>query len=198
MSHYKFIPTELIPELLSTPFRVQTNWHVITGAPSSGKTTVINQLAAEGFQTVPESARLYIENAIAGGQTINQLREDIPAMQHGIHEKQVQIENELITTDFNFLDRGIVDCLAWHRVFGLDPNEFLPDCFYHRYASVFNLAPLPYIDDGARYENPSIVGFLDEWTNRDYQALGYKIIRVPVLPPEERLEFILDKVNSDI
>jgi predicted ATPase len=53
--------TELDPDLLSTPFRVQTNWHVITGAPSSGKTTLIDQLAAKGFRTVPEGARLYIE-----------------------------------------------------------------------------------------------------------------------------------------
>ena len=32
----------LDPALLSTPFKIQTNWHVITGAPSSGKTTMIN------------------------------------------------------------------------------------------------------------------------------------------------------------
>ena len=52
--------TELDPDLLSTPFEVQTNWHVITGAPCSGKSTLIDQLANHGFQTVPESARLYI------------------------------------------------------------------------------------------------------------------------------------------
>jgi hypothetical protein len=31
---------ELDPDLLSAPFRVQTNWHVITGAACSGKTTL--------------------------------------------------------------------------------------------------------------------------------------------------------------
>lgn len=36
---------ELEPELLSTPFAVQTNWHVITGAICCGKTTLINLLA---------------------------------------------------------------------------------------------------------------------------------------------------------
>ena len=36
---------ELDPDLLSTPFGVQTNWHVITGAAGSGKTTLIDLLA---------------------------------------------------------------------------------------------------------------------------------------------------------
>jgi ABC-type taurine transport system ATPase subunit len=56
-----FIATELDPDLLSAPFGVQTNWHVITGAASCGKTTLIDLLADQGFQTVPETARLYIE-----------------------------------------------------------------------------------------------------------------------------------------
>ena len=34
--------TELDPDLLSTPFDVQTNWHVITGAACCGKTTLID------------------------------------------------------------------------------------------------------------------------------------------------------------
>jgi predicted AAA+ superfamily ATPase len=55
-SQHDFRTTELDPDLLSTPFGVQTNWHVITGAPSCGKTTLINLLADKGLQTVPESA----------------------------------------------------------------------------------------------------------------------------------------------
>ena len=64
-SRHDFRATELDPYLLSTPFRVQTNWHVITGAPSSGKTTLIDQLADKGFQTVPEGARQYLEREVA-------------------------------------------------------------------------------------------------------------------------------------
>ena len=52
---------ELDSGILSTPFRVQTNWHVIAGTLSCGKTTLIDQLANQGFRTVPEGARLYLE-----------------------------------------------------------------------------------------------------------------------------------------
>jgi hypothetical protein len=63
-----FRTTELDLGLLSTPFRVQTNWHVRTGAVSSGITTLIDQLADRGFQTVPEATRLYIEEEMAKGR----------------------------------------------------------------------------------------------------------------------------------
>ena len=42
---HSFRATKLDAELLSTPFGVQTNWHVIAGAQSCGKTTLIDQLA---------------------------------------------------------------------------------------------------------------------------------------------------------
>ena len=61
--------TELNPDLLSIPFRVQTTWHVLTGAPSSGKTTLIDQLAGRGFQTAAEVARVYMERELAKGRT---------------------------------------------------------------------------------------------------------------------------------
>lgn len=46
--------------------------------------------------------------------------------------------------------------------------------------------------DGFRYKQDALQGFTDEWHTRDYRALGYRIIRVPVLPPEERLVFVLE------
>jgi predicted ATPase len=193
---HEFRATELDPNLLSTPFRVQTNWCVITGAPSSGKSTLIDQLADKGFQTVPEGARLYIEREMARGRTIHEIRENMAALQRGIEAMQMSIERGLRATDAACLDRGIPDCLAWHRLFGLNPNEILPDCFHHRYASVFMLDPLPYQENGARFEDASIVGYLHEWHTRDYSALGYSVVRVPVLVPEERLAFVLERLSE--
>ena len=193
---HDFRTTELDPDLLSTPFGVQTNWHVITGAPSCGKTTLVDQLASQGFQTVPEGARLYMEREMARGRSIYEIRENAAALQCGIKDMQRSIETGLRATDALFLDRGVPDCLAWHRLFGLDPNEMLPQCFRHRYAFVFVLDPLPYQGNGARFEDASIVGYLDEWHARDYGALGYEVVRVPVLPPDERLAFVLERLSE--
>jgi predicted ATPase len=192
-----FRTTELDPELLLTPFRVQTNWHVITGAPCCGKTTLIDQLARQGFQTVPEGARLYIEREMARGRTIHPIRENAAALQHRIKEMQLEIEGGLRPVDVAFLDGAVPASLAWYRVFGLNPNEMLPDCFRHRYASVFVLDPLPFQVDEQRVEEvAAIAAHLDAWLARDYSALGYDVVRVPVLSPEERLAFVLERLSE--
>ncbi|MGD9002686.1 MAG: AAA family ATPase [Anaerolineae bacterium] len=193
---HDFRTTELDRDLLSTPFGVQTNWHVITGAPSSGKSTLIDQLADRGFQTVPETGRLCLERELAKGHTIDEIRKDMAAMQMAVIEMQSEIEHGLRATDVVFLDGAIPGCLAWHRAFGLNPNEILPECFHHRYASVFILAPLPFQENGARNGDAPIVGHLDEWLARDYSSLGYQVVRVPVLSIQERLALILETLSE--
>ena len=186
--------TELNSDLLSTPFAVQTNWHVITGAPCCGKTTLIDQLAGKGFQTLPEGARLYIEREMAKGQPMHPIRVDAVALQRRIKDTQLSIEAGLRANDVAFLDRAVPDSLAWYRAFGLNPNEILLECFRHRYASVFLLDPLPFQpDDGRAEEVAAIAGYLDEWHARDYSAFVYDVVRVPVLSPQERLAFVLDR-----
>jgi predicted ATPase len=182
--------------MLSSAFEVQTNWHVIAGAQSCGKTTLIDQLADQGFQTVPEGARLYLEKEMARGRTIDEIRENMPALQRGIVDTQLRIEGELRATEVAFLDRAVPDCLAWCRVYGPNPNEILTKCFRHRYASVFVLDRLQIQQDGLRPEDEALAAFLDEWIHRDYSALGYKVVRVPVLSPQERLAFVLERLSE--
>jgi predicted ATPase len=39
----------------------ETNWYVITGAPSSGKTTLLKELEELGYRVIHEVARAFIE-----------------------------------------------------------------------------------------------------------------------------------------
>jgi predicted ATPase len=193
---HDFRTTELDPDLLSTPFRVQTNWHVITGTVSSGKSTLIDQLADRGFQTVPESGRQYVEREMAKGRTIDEIRENMAAIQIAIKDMQQEIEHGLRANDVLFLDGAVPGSLAWYRVFGLNPNEILLECFHYRYASVFILDPLPFQENGARDGDADKVDYLDEWLARDYSALGYRVVRVPVLSLQERLAFVLERLSE--
>ncbi len=193
-SPHEFRTTDLDVVLLSTRFRVQTNWHVITGAPSCGKTTLINLLADKGFRTVPEGARQYMESEMARGRTIDEIHKKGAALQRRVADLQLSIERGLRANDVAFLDGAVPGSLAWFRVFGLNPNEVLPRCFRHRYASVFVLDRLPLRPNGLRFEDDAHAGFLDEWIARDYGALGYSVVRVPVLAPEERLGFVLERL----
>jgi predicted ATPase len=193
---HDFKVSALDPAILSSPYQVHTNWHVITGAPCCGKTTLIGQLAEEGYQTVPETARVYFDVEIAKGRTIPEILADKPGTQRGIEEMQLSIEDALNPEDTVFLDRGLPDCLSWHRNAGLDPNELLPKCFRRRYASVFVLDLLPFVGDGAREYDTAEVDYLDKQIASDYGALGYGVVRVPVLPPPDRLAFVLEWLSE--
>jgi predicted ATPase len=168
---------------------------VITGAISCGKTTLINLLADKGFQTLPEQARRYIERELAKGRTLDQVfgnQDD----QHAITDMRRRAELALRPADIVFLDRGLPDHLWFWRLFGLNPNELLADCIRHRYASVFVLDLLPLELDGARIADEDYTVRLDQALVRDYSALGYDVVRVPVLSPEERLQFVFDRLSD--
>ena len=186
--------TELDPDLLSTPFRVQTNWHVFTGAACAGKTTLIDMLAERGYQTVPEAARPLIEREVARGRVLDEIYANGDALAPAVADVQQRVEHGLRAADTIFLDRGLPDSLFFYRNFGLDPNDLLAECFRHRYASIFLLDRLEFQLDSHRPPGDAYTVLLDKWLHRDYSALGYRVIRVPVLPPQERLEFILEKV----
>ena len=196
VSQHAFSATVLDPDPLSTPFRVQTNWYVITGASCSGKTTLIDQLADKGFQTVPEAARQYFEREFAKGRTIGEIRKDPATFTCQVYDMMIERERGLRATEVTFLDRGLPDGFAFYRFAGLNPNEILPDCFQHRYASVFMLNRFPYQQDGVRAGDDAVADYFESWTARDYSALGYKVVWVPVLPPKERLAFVLERLSE--
>jgi predicted ATPase len=55
---------------------------------------------------------------------------------------------------------------------------------------------LPLQLDGARVEDDTYTVVLEEWLERDYSALGYRVVRVPVLSPQDRLEYVLETLTD--
>jgi predicted ATPase len=62
---------------------------------------------------------------------------------------------------------------------------------------VFILDRLPFIGDKQLDpEDEKSAQFVDDWLERDYAALGYRVVRVPVRSPEERLDFVLERITD--
>jgi predicted ATPase len=193
---HAFRTDELDPKLLAAPFVSSTNWYVIAGAPSCGKTTIVEMLATCGYPIVPEPARTYIEGEMAAGRTIDDLHRDAPGLQRTVVTLEWAVESGLPPDEFLILDGALPMSLAWYRAFGLDPNEILPQCFAHRYAGVFLLDPLPLDVDAIRFADQELVTFLHHWIARDFHSLGYDAIRVPAVRPEQRLRFVIDRLPA--
>jgi predicted ATPase len=190
-----YLENELDPKLLASPFEVQTSWYVITGAPCSGKTTLIDLLAGRGYTTAVETAREYFDIEMRKGRTSQQIRDCGKQTQKAIFEMQKRLERSLQPDEIVFLDRALPDSLTFNRLFGLDPGEILPECFKNRYAGVFILERLPFereVQLGPEEEKPA--QFIDLWLERDYTSLGYQVVRVPVYSPKERLEFVQSQI----
>lgn len=188
----EYLEVVLEPSSLSFTHGVQTNWHVITGAPCSGKTTLIDQFDKLGYFTVEEIGRQYITRELAKGRTLEELRSNESIFQRTLLDLRIRQEQELDPTRMTFLDRGLPDSLTFFRANGLNPNEILRDCQIFRYTSVFLLDRLPLQMNGVRAEDDSKLQFIDEWLLRDYEALGYEVKRVPVLPIAKRVSYVLD------
>lgn len=60
------------------------------------------------------------------------------------------------------------------------------------YKNIFVLDLLPLVQDYARREDEKAQYQIHKLLVNAYSSLGYLIIHVPVLPPEERVNFILE------
>lgn len=92
-----------------------TNWYVITGGPSSGKTTTVNLLRERGYKTTIEHARHYIDTERITGKTVEEIRANQLLFQRGVFDMQIAEEGSLSPDDTVFLDRAIPDARAYYN-----------------------------------------------------------------------------------
>lgn len=170
----------------------QTNWYVITGGPSSGKTTTVNLLKDRGYITTFEHARHYLDTQRLKGKTVEETRRKQGEFQLGVLEMQIEQENEISPEVMVFLDRAIPDALAYYRFLNLPVHEKLTQALQTvSYRKIFVLDSLPIKMDYARNEDSAAQKIIHDLLIEVYQSLHFPVVRVPVLPPEERVEFIL-------
>jgi predicted ATPase len=174
----------------------KTCWYVITGAPCAGKTSVIRCLAASGYAVVHETARAYIEEGLAAGRTLAQIREDELAFERVILRRKIALEAGLDPRHTLFFDRGIPDSIAYFRNAGLDTAECFAAAARLRYAGVFVLARLKLKDDPVRAEDDLGAARLEALIEAAYRQLGYRPVRIPLRPVEERTALILSQIEA--
>lgn len=171
-------------------------WYVITGGPCSGKTTMINEFSKLGFHIVPELARVLIDKEIKTGKSLEEIRRNEIEFQKKVLLLKIEIENITPKEKIVFFDRAIPDSIAYYEILGVSPGYLIKFCKKKRYRKIFFLEQLPFQKDYARTENKEEAKKLSELLFNCYLKLGYKIIRIPVLPVKYRLNAILLHVEE--
>jgi predicted ATPase len=172
-----------------------TNWHVLTGGPSSGKTTTVTLLRKRGFTTTIEHARHYIDLQRLGGRSVEDIRSRQLEFQRGVAAMQMAQEAELDPDELVFLDRALPDSLAYLRFLDLEPDAELVEAVRRAtYRTVFLLDLLPLADDYARTEDAEAQHGIHRLLGEVYRQLDTPVEAVPVLPPGERVDWILARL----
>ena len=173
---------------------------VITGGPSTGKTSIIEKIEKKGFHCFNEISRQITLEARKEG--IPQLFVSDPLLfsERIIEGRIKQFKaSENMDKPLVFFDRGIPDVVAYMDCFGQTYGQhFVESCTLHKYDHVFLLPPWQeiHVSDNERYENFEQAVRIHSYLERAYKEYGYNIIDVPKETVEGRVTFILNKIKN--
>ncbi len=178
--------------VLQSPVGVQlTEWSVLTGAPSAGKTAVIRELQHRSVRCLPEAAEIYIGSRLQLGELLPEICKDKMHLQRSIFQQALVQEQTIATDEHHVFDRSAADALAYCRLYGID-DMYFRDNLKFRYKHVLQLDRLPLRRNKFRIEDETSAQLLDQYLEQVYRELGYNVIRVPVMSVRNRVSFILD------
>jgi predicted ATPase len=167
-------------------------FHVITGAPGAGKTTLIAALEAEGIAVAPEGARHIIREGVAA--TGVDPRIDPAAFSAAMlaHDLEVYAAALAMPGPVVF-DRGLPDILGFDRAAGIaHAPDLLAAVARCRYAQVF-LAPFwpdIYVQDAERIQTPAEALESEARLRADYAEAGYAVVELPLADLATRVAFV--------
>ena len=171
----------------------------ITGGPGSGKSTLVDALAARGICTMPEAGRAIIQDQLAiGGEALpwsdrRAFAELMLSWEMRSHRAGLSLRGPVI------FDRGVPDVLGYLRLNNLPIASHVERAArMFRYNSrVFVAPPWPEIfaRDAERKQSFEEAEATYEVMMSTYAALGYDLVPLPLQSVEERVQFILGAVG---
>lgn len=170
---------------------------VITGAPGTGKTSIINILKSRGYLCFDEISRDLIKWGYENG--INNFFKEKPSLfNKKILEGRINHFNEsnrIKNSKHNliFFDRSIYDTLAYQKVLNKSfilPNEYTK----YGYQKIFILPTWNkiFLNDNERLESFEASREIDKSIRSTYSHYNYKLNDVSKTTIENRVDYILN------
>ncbi len=166
--------------------------YIITGAPSTGKTSLIHALQKNGYSCFEEISRKIIihQQKIKSNKTP---WEDLRGFADLVHQQTIK-ELESIILENAFVDRGLPDIIAYLKTKSHSiPEDISKFPFKRYYSSTVFLLPLwkdIYINDPQRPQSYTEAEDIHYYLTEVYQNLGFTIKIVPKTTLTKRVDFI--------
>ena len=196
---YLYVPkrtSKIFAVPMNPDFASKTNWVVVTGAASSGKTTLVNRLApfleAEFY---PEPARDYYESKRHEEGSSEEIWDDVKSSIMPIHRLRVQLEESLKLDSLVLLDTAIPDTLPYSLIHDEEIHGVHDDCYrFEYYKKVFLLEQLGLERDNIRKPDRSERDKIELMKKIIYSYLGYEVIFVPKMSIDKRVKFVASHI----
>ena len=178
---------------------MKTKGHIITGAPGTGKTSLIDAFQALGFEVLPEISReILIQEKAQGGEALPWVNHE--AFHQAVLDGRIQqYETSQQLPAPVFLDRGVPDSFAYLLAEGVPVSEndfrWLKQ---FEYASVVFITP-PwkeiYHGDEERWETFEHAQRIHEALVEVYTQLDFQVDILPKVPIPQRIDYILEQIR---
>lgn len=171
---------------------------VLTGAPGTGKSTVVQAMEAQGFSVMKEVSREYWEETGYGEGGSDPWRNLIAFSKALWKLRAEQHKAADWLSGSVFYDRSILDILAYMDAGEKSiPEEMNPSRFpYHEDVFIFPPWEQIYEMDEGRWEPYSTCNAIHQSLVDTYTAAGYRLVIVPHASVQERVDFMLHHLRD--
>jgi|TARA_B110000971_G_C19881130_1_gene440777 predicted ATPase len=171
--------------------------YIITGAPGTGKTAIINALIQKGHSCEKEISREIIAEQIIIGGDILPWENQIAFENHIANLRKQQYLNSSEDKNY-FFDRSSIDCIAYLKANKLgvtsEITQIINQCIFNKKVFITPFWEEIYINDGERMEDIKAALNIENSIIETYKSLGYTLVQVPKLSVSERINFILSNI----
>ena len=171
----------------------------VLGGPCSGKTSIIQYLKNKGYQTIPETAEVLINEGIKAGIKVEDQRKDPLAWQMNLLKKDFELFDKLSkSTEVVFTDTSFIETVVFGARAGIEPGPSVESWMKSmRYGQVFFLQPIEdYKSSQVRMESQKLALELSQEIQKAYKDYGYELIAIPAMEVSQRCEIILNYVQK--
>ena len=171
---------------------------VLTGGPGSGKTTLIDALAAQGVATSPEVGRAIIRKQMAQGGTALPWDDHLGFAQAMLLGEVAAHAAARARGELVVLDRGVPDIVGFLRASALPvPIPIDAAARRCRYNPCVFIAPFwdaIYVSDPERRQSADAAAATESVMIETYRHYGYDLITLPRAPIANRVAFVRERI----